>query len=196
MNHLAEIPSPLMFIAILIWMSWLIYLPIASNRQFVNPYTWLLFSSRHLTPNCLRCLWHCFRPGLLKRLCSATPFWKRVFCATPTWIAWMLMIHVQCVYDEIIQMHTIREVTMLWKNNHIIEKPRRKKITKSNSIYRSYRTQLWHGCTWWFLQVDWYKTTEDKGYSQYFSKIITFSISWLSILRMPRHTYVVQKANK
>jgi len=36
--------------------------------------------------------------------------------------------------------------------------------------------------------ADWYKTTQDEGHSQYFSKKIGFWTWWLSILRMPLHT--------
>jgi len=41
--------------------------------------------------------------------------------------------------------------------------------------------------------VDWYKTTQDEGYSEHFSKRISFWTSWLWIWRILLHTNILCK---
>jgi len=41
--------------------------------------------------------------------------------------------------------------------------------------------------------VDWYKTTQHEGHSQYFSKRIGFWTRWLSILILPLHTNLCKR---
>jgi len=41
--------------------------------------------------------------------------------------------------------------------------------------------------------VDWYKTTQNKGHSQHFSKRIVFWTWWLSILRIRLQTNILWK---
>jgi len=44
--------------------------------------------------------------------------------------------------------------------------------------------------------VDWYKTTQDEGYSEHFSKRISFWTSWLWIWRILLHTNILCKKSK
>ena len=47
-----------------------------------------------------------------------------------------------------------------------------------------------------YLFVDWYKTTQDEGYSQYFSQRIGFWTWWLSLLKMLLHTNMLCKRRR
>ena len=80
-----------------------------------------------------------------------------------------------------------------------METVRRKKTTKHNSVYRSYQEQvMWQMHLMIFTQnyafVDWYKTMQDEGYSQFFKKDWFVELMIINFEIAASHKYVVQKA--